>query len=35
MDLETISPSIFDLLLKIELPSGVSCSLKILNNIST
>jgi small subunit ribosomal protein S10 len=29
-DIETISPSVLDLLLKIELPSGVSCSLKIL-----
>jgi small subunit ribosomal protein S10 len=30
IDINTISPSILDLLLKTELPSGVSCSLKIL-----
>jgi small subunit ribosomal protein S10 len=35
MDLETTSPSIFDFLLKTELPAGVSCSLKIIENINT
>lgn len=30
IDITTNSPSILDLLLKTELPSGVSCSLKIL-----
>lgn len=30
IDITTLSPSILDLLLKTELPSGVSCSLKIL-----
>ena len=30
IDLHTESPSILDLLLKTELPAGVSCSLKIL-----
>jgi small subunit ribosomal protein S10 len=30
IDLNTESPSILDLLLKTELPAGVSCSLKIL-----
>jgi small subunit ribosomal protein S10 len=30
IDINTVSPSILDLLLKTELPSGVSCSLKIL-----
>ena len=30
MDLTTTSPSILDLLLRTELPAGVSCSLKIL-----
>ena len=33
LDINTTSPSILDLLLKTELPSGVSCSLKILQNI--
>ena len=32
IDIGTSSPSIFDLLLKTELPAGVSCSLKILKN---
>jgi small subunit ribosomal protein S10 len=32
IDLNTTSPSILDLLLKTELPAGVSCSLKILEN---
>jgi small subunit ribosomal protein S10 len=32
-DLSTTSPVLFDLLLKTELPAGVSCSLKILENI--
>jgi small subunit ribosomal protein S10 len=32
IDLDTTSPSILDLLLKTELPAGVSCSLKILEN---
>jgi small subunit ribosomal protein S10 len=31
IDLHTTSPSILDLLLKTELPAGVSCSLKILD----
>lgn len=31
IDINTISPSILDVLLKTELPSGVSCSLKILS----
>jgi small subunit ribosomal protein S10 len=30
-DIETLSPSVLDLLLKTELPSGVSCSLKVLS----
>jgi small subunit ribosomal protein S10 len=30
IDINTNSPSILDLLLKAELPAGVSCSLKIL-----
>jgi len=30
IDITTISPAILDLLLKTELPAGVSCSLKIL-----
>jgi len=30
IDLTTLSPSILDLLLKSELPAGVSCSLKII-----
>jgi len=29
-DLTTTTPSIFDVLLKAELPSGVTCSLKVL-----
>jgi small subunit ribosomal protein S10 len=33
LDINTTSPSILDLLLKTELPSGVSCSLKVLQNI--
>lgn len=32
IDINTISPSILDLLLKTELPAGISCSLKILEN---
>ena len=32
IDLNTTSPSILDLLLKTELPAGVSCSLKILES---
>jgi small subunit ribosomal protein S10 len=30
IDINTTSPSILDLLLKTELPAGVSCSLKVL-----
>jgi small subunit ribosomal protein S10 len=33
LDISTLSPAILDLLLKTELPAGVSCSLKILENI--
>nr|YP_009545250.1 ribosomal protein S10 [Synura uvella]AYO28404.1 ribosomal protein S10 [Synura uvella] len=32
IDLETNSPVIIDLLLKAELPAGVSCGLKIIEN---
>lgn len=32
MDIGTTSPAILDLLLKTELPAGVSCSLKVLEN---
>jgi small subunit ribosomal protein S10 len=32
VDLNTDSPAILDLLLKTELPAGISCSLKILEN---
>jgi small subunit ribosomal protein S10 len=32
IDLTTLSPSILDLLLKSELPAGVSCSLKIIGS---
>jgi len=32
IDLETNEPSVLDILLKTELPAGVSCSLKILDN---
>jgi small subunit ribosomal protein S10 len=32
LDLNTNSPAILDLLLKTELPAGISCSLKILEN---
>jgi len=32
IDITTISPAILDLLLKTELPAGVSCSLKIIKN---
>ena len=32
IDLNTNSPRILDLLLKTELPAGISCSLKILEN---
>ncbi len=35
MDITTNSPSVLELLLKTELPSGVSCSLKILENLNT
>lgn len=34
IDLTTKSPSILDLLLKTELPPGISCSLKIITNSS-
>jgi small subunit ribosomal protein S10 len=33
IDINTESPSILDLLLKTELPSGVSCSLKVLETV--
>jgi small subunit ribosomal protein S10 len=33
IDITTDSPSILDLLLKTELPSGVACSLKIIKNV--
>ena len=33
IDINTTSPSILDLLLKTELPSGVSCSLKVLQTV--
>jgi small subunit ribosomal protein S10 len=33
IDISTNSPSILDLLLKTELPSGVSCSLKVVENV--
>ena len=32
IDINTTSPAILDLLLKTELPAGVSCSLKVLQN---
>ena len=32
IDMHTTSPAIIDLLLKTELPAGISCSLKILEN---
>lgn len=32
LDLDTISPAIIDLLLRTELPAGISCGLKILEN---
>ena len=32
LDLTTTSPTILDVLLKTELPAGISCSLKILEN---
>ena len=32
LDLTTTSPAILDVLLKTELPAGISCSLKILEN---
>lgn len=32
IDMDTTSPAIIDLLLKTELPAGISCSLKILEN---
>ena len=32
LDIKVLSPSVLDLLLKTELPAGVSCSLKILQN---
>jgi small subunit ribosomal protein S10 len=34
LDIKVVSPSVLDLLLKTELPAGVSCSLKILQNKS-
>jgi small subunit ribosomal protein S10 len=33
IDITTDSPAILDLLLKTELPSGVACSLKVLDSI--
>ena len=33
IDITTESPSVLDLLLKTELPSGVSCSLKVLQKV--
>jgi small subunit ribosomal protein S10 len=33
IDINTESPAILDLLLKTELPSGVSCSLKVLETV--
>lgn len=33
IDIQTDSPAILDLLLKTDLPSGVACSLKVLENI--
>jgi small subunit ribosomal protein S10 len=33
MDINTNSPSILDMLLKTELPAGVSCSLKVIENV--
>ena len=33
VDLTTQSPSVLDILLKAELPAGVSCSLKILEEV--
>jgi small subunit ribosomal protein S10 len=33
IDINTTSPSILDLLLKTELPAGVSCSLKVLQSV--
>ena len=33
IDITTNSPSVLDLLLKTELPSGVSCSLKVVENV--
>jgi small subunit ribosomal protein S10 len=32
IDINTTKPSILDLILKTELPSGISCSLKVLQN---
>lgn len=32
IDITTASPAIFDLLLKTEIPSGVTCSLKVLDS---
>lgn len=32
IDITTVSPAIFDLLLKTEIPSGVSCSLKVIES---
>jgi len=34
IDLNTNSPAVIDLLLKTELPAGISCSLKLKENIS-
>jgi len=35
IDITTTSPAILDLLLKTELPAGVACSLKMLQNITS
>ena len=32
LDIKVLSPSVLDLLLKTELPAGVSCSLKVLES---
>jgi small subunit ribosomal protein S10 len=34
IDITTDSPSILDILLKTELPSGVACSLKVLDSVN-
>jgi small subunit ribosomal protein S10 len=33
IDISTNSPSILDMLLKTELPAGVSCSLKVIESV--